>query len=48
MANERASRVAVVHGCFLQVSRRRRFCSKRLLLGAFASEAAGQLTTFSG
>ena len=28
--------------------RRRRFYSKRLLLGAFASEAARQLTTFSG
>ena len=40
-ANERDSRVAVVHGCML--FRRRRFYIKRLLLGAFASEAARQL-----
>ena len=45
MVNERDLRVAVVHGCF---SRRQRFYSKRLLLGAFASEAARQLTSFSG
>ena len=43
-ANEGDSRVAVIHGCF---SRKRRFTSKRLLLGAIASEAARQLTSFS-
>ena len=30
------------------LSRRKRFYYKRLLLGAFASEAARQLTSFSG
>ena len=42
--NELASRVAVVHRCFSE----RRFYSKRLLLGAFASKAPKQLTSFSG
>ena len=41
--NERDSGVAVVHGCFSEGGD-----SKRLLLGAFASEAARQLTSFSG
>ena len=39
--NELDSRVAVVH-------RKRRFYSKRLLLGAFVSEATRQLTSFFG
>ena len=43
--NELDSRVAVVYRCF---SEKRRFYSKRLLLGAFASEATRQLTSFSG
>ena len=34
--------------CPRVLSRRRRFYSKRLLLGAFASETARQLTSFSG
>ena len=44
--NELDSRVAVVHRCTL--FRKRQFYSKRLLLGAFASEAARQLTSFFG
>ena len=42
-AKERDVRVAVVHGCFSEG----RFHFKRLLLGAFASEAVRQLTSFS-
>ena len=42
--NERDSGVKVVHGFFP----RRRFCSKRLLFGAVVSEAARQLSSFSG
>ena len=42
MANKRDSIDAVV------LSRRRRFYSKRLLLGAFANVATRQLTSFSG
>ena len=45
-ANERDSRVAVVHGCFPEGGDS--ILYKRLLLGAFASEAARLLTTFSG
>ena len=47
MANERESRVAVVHGCFPEGSDSI-LSAKRLLLGAFASEAARQLVSFSG
>ena len=46
MANERDLRVAVVHGCFPEGGDS--IYSKRLLLRAFASEAARQLTSFSG
>ena len=46
MANEIDSRVAVVHGCFPE--RGDSIYSKALLLGAIASEAARQLTSFSG
>ena len=46
MENERGSRVAVVHRCFPEGSDS--IYSKCLLLGAFASEAARQLTSFSG
>ena len=45
MANERDSRVAVVHGCFPEGGDS--ILLKRLLLGAFASEAARQLTRVS-
>ena len=40
MANERHSRVAVVHGCFPE--------GGDSILSAFASEAARQLMSFSG
>ena len=43
-ANERDSIVTVVHGCFQKEA----ILFKRLLLGAFASEAARLLTSFSG
>ena len=43
-ANERDSKVAVVHGCFPEGSD----SILRFLLGAFASEAARQLRSFSG
>ena len=46
MANERDSKVTVVHGCFPEGGDT--IYSKRLLLGVFASEAARQLTSFSG
>ena len=45
-ANELDSKVAVVYGCFLE--RGDSIIYKQLLLGAIASEAAGQLTGFSG
>ena len=45
-ANERDSIVAVVHGCLSEGGDS--ILYKRLLLGAFASEAARQLTSFSG
>ena len=45
-ANERDPRVAVVHGCHSEGGDS--IYSKRLFLGAFASEAARQLTTFFG
>ena len=44
-ANELDSRVAVVHTVLF---RERQFHSKTLLLGAIASKAARQLTSFSG
>ena len=40
MANERDSRVTVVHGCFPE--------GGDSILRVFASEAARQLTSFSG
>ena len=43
-ANERDSKVVVVHGYFSE----RGDSILRLLLGAIASEAARQLTSFSG
>ena len=43
-ANERDPRVSVVHGAIQKEA----IYSKRLFLGAFASEAARQLTTFFG
>ena len=46
MANEGDSRVAIVQGCFPEGLKR--FYFKSLLLGAFASEAARQLRSFSG
>ena len=42
MANERDSRVAVVHGCFTEGG------DSILSAFTFASEAARQLTSFSG
>ena len=43
---ERDWRVTVVHGCFSEGGDS--ILSKCLLLGAFASETARQLTSFSG
>ena len=44
--NKLHSRVAIVHRCFSE--RGDSIYSKCFLLGAFASEAAGQLTSFFG
>ena len=44
-ANERDLRVAVVYSCFLE---RGDFILESLRLGGFTSEAARQLTSFSG
>ena len=45
-ANQRDPRVSVVHGCHSEGGDS--ILYKRLLLGAFASEAVRQLTIFSG
>ena len=47
MANEPDSKVAVFHRYFSEVGDSI-LSGKRLLLGAFASEGARQLTRFSG